>query len=164
MRVGIGILSILIVVAIILMVSFSGPGGGYVPTVIKAGNVANSQASQMAGKDENDVKAQDSIALVEDMPGNRLHGLIVKNILPGGPMETAYGLKIGDEITGTAELSFKGDTDSELDKTLVYSAYQENKPLVILRNGEELKLNPSGALTSAHPGMFAAPGAVPTQH
>jgi hypothetical protein len=162
MRAGIGILSILIVIGIIMFVSFSGPGGGYVPTVIQAGNVANSQASQMAGKDQNDVRAQDSIALDADMPGSKLHGLIVKNILPGGPMETVYGLVKGDEITGTSELSFKGDTDAELDKTLVYSAYQENKPLIVLRNGQELTLNPNSPLTAAHPNLFAAPGAQPT--
>jgi hypothetical protein len=162
MRAGIGILSILIVIAIILMVSFSGQGGGYVPTVIKAGNVANSQASQMAGKDENDVRAQDSIALEADMPGSKLRGLIVKNVLPGGPMQTVYGLAIGDEITGTIELSFRGDSDAELDKDLVYEAYQKNEPLVIVRNGQELKLNPNSPLTTAHPNLFGAPGAVPT--
>ena len=66
------------------------------------------------------------------------------------------------EITGTAELSFKGDSDSELDKSLVFSAFQENKPLIIMRNGQELKLTPNSALTTAHPNMFGAPGATPT--
>src|ERR1019366_812308 len=149
MRAGIGIISILIAIAIILMVAFSGPGGGYVPTVTKAGNVANSEAAQLSGKDENGVRAQDSIALEADMPGSKLRGLIVKNILPGGPMQTVYSLVKGDEITGTAQLSFRGDTDAELDKDLVFEAYGKNQPLVILRNGRELTLNPDSALTTA---------------
>lgn len=161
MRAGIGILSILIVIAIILYVSFSGPHGGYVPAVINAGNSANQQAAQLAGKDQSDVRAQDSIALEPDMPASKLHGLIVKNILPNGPMETVYGLKIGDEITGTAQLSFKGDSDPELDKDLVYEAYGRNQALIITRNGQELTLNPNSPLTAAHPNLFAAPGAQP---
>jgi hypothetical protein len=163
MRAGLGLLSILIAVGIIFYVAFGGPGGGYVPTVIKSGNVAQSQANQLAGKDENDIAAKDSIALVEDNPsGNNLRGLIVKQILPGGPMQTVYSLAVGDEITATGPMRVRDQNDAELAKDMVFDAFARNWPLTITRNGQELTLNPDSALTAAHPNMFAAPGATPT--
>src|SRR5947209_18810351 len=98
MRAGIGILSLLIAVAIILFVSFSGPGGGYVTTVVTKGQNAQSQASQLSGRDDNGMSAQASIVLDETMsPGGRLQSLNVKAIIPTGPMAVVYGLMPGDE-------------------------------------------------------------------
>src|SRR5213082_3592558 len=99
MRAGIGILSLLIVVAIILFVSFSGPGGGYVTTVVTKGQNAQSQAQQLSGHDDNGMTAEQSIMLEENAAGGRLHGLVVKAIMPMGPMAATYGLLKGDEIT-----------------------------------------------------------------
>ena len=161
MRVGLGLLTILIAVAIILMVSFSGPGGGYVNTVVQKGQNAQSQASQLAGVDDNGMKAQDSIVLEESSSNGKLKSLLVKLIVPTGPMAAVYGLIPGDEIIEIPPQRVRDQTDPELAKDLVYDAYQRNWPLVVLRNGEQLTLNPQGALTKAHPNLFPGPAQQP---
>lgn len=161
MRAGIGLLAVLIAVAIILFVSFSGPGGGYVTTVVSKGQNAQSQAQQLAGRDENGMTAAQSIHLEENSSGGRLHGLLVKGIVPTGPMALTYGLVPGDEIVEVGTLRVR-DYDAELMRTLVYDAYGKNQPLVIIRNGQELRINPDSALTSAHPNIFAPAGTTPT--
>jgi hypothetical protein len=163
MRVGLGILSILICIAIILFVAFSGPGGGYVPTVLKAGASGQSQASQISGRDDNGMTAQASIVLDEKSSGGRLQSLTVRTVVPTGPMATVYGLMPGDEITEVGQMKVRdGNNDGELMKALVYEAYQRNQSLVVIRGGQELQLNPNSPLTAAHPNLFNAPGAVPT--
>jgi len=162
MRAGIGLLSILIVVAIILFVSFSGPGGGYVTTVVTKGQSAQSQAQQLSGRDDNGMTAEQSIMLEENSAGGRLHGLVVKAIMPMGPMAVTYGLVKGDEITEVGPMRMRDEQNADLMKSLAFEAYQRNWPLVIIRNGQELKLSPNSALTAAHPNYFPAPGVTPT--
>src|SRR5436309_6462897 len=140
MRAGIGILSLLVAVAIIRFVSFSGPGGGYVTTVVSKGQNAQSQAEQLSGRDENGMSAEQSIMLEERDAGGRLHGLVVKAIMPMGPMALTYGLVPGDEIVEVGQMRVR-DYDIELMKALTYEAYSKNQPLVIVRNGQELKLS-----------------------
>src|SRR5439155_11443041 len=101
------------------------------------------------------------IMLEERDAGGRLHGLVVKAIMPMGPMAATYGLAPGDEIVEVGQMRVR-DYDIELMKALTYEAYSKNQPLVIVRNGQELKLSPNSALTQAHPNLFAAPGATPT--
>ncbi len=162
MRAGIGLVSILVVVAIILIVAFSGPGGGYVPTVINAGNTGKQQAAQISGRDDSGTPVSDTIALVEqDSADGHLRGLTVKTILPTSPMVTSYGLMAGDVITEIGGLSIR-DQDPELEKDLVYEAYGHNQSLTILRNGQQLTINPDTALTTAHPNYFPKPGTTVT--
>jgi hypothetical protein len=162
MRAGIGLVSILVVMAIILMVAFSGPHGGYVPTVINAGNTGKQQAGQIAGRDDNGTPVGDTIALEEhDSTDGHLRGLTVKTVLPTSPMVTSYGLMAGDEITEIGGLSVR-DEDFELAKDQVYESYMRNQSLVILRNGQQLTINPDSALTTAHPELFGKPGTTVT--
>ena len=164
MRAGIGLVSILMVVGIILMVAFSGPHGGYVPTVINAGNSGQQQAGQISGHDENGTPVSDTIALTEqDSSDGQLRGLTVKNVLPTSPMVTSYGLMIGDEITEIGGLALRDNfSDPELAKDEVYEAYSQNKSLTILRAGQQLTINPNTALSTAHPGYFPKPGTTVT--
>jgi hypothetical protein len=157
MRAGIGLVSILVVVAIILIVAFGG-NHAYVPTVINAGNSGQQQAGQIAGRDDNGTPVGDTIALEEhDSNDGHLRGLTVKTVLPTSPFVTSYGLQQGDEITEIGGLSVK-DQDFELSKDLVYEAYGKNQSLTVLRAGQQLTINPDTALTTAHPNLFAKPG------
>jgi hypothetical protein len=163
MRAGIGLLSILIAVAIILFVAFSGPKGGYIPAVVSAGSVAQSQAQQLSGQDENGMRAQDSIAMEEADAGGQLRGLTITAIIPTGPMATAYGLLKGDEIVQVGPMRLRDmNNDAELAKAMVFESYQRNEPLLVLRNGQELTISPDSALTANHPNLFAAPGTAVT--
>lgn len=159
MRAGIGILSILIAVAIIFIVAFSGPKGGVIPAVMQGGQVGQSEAAQLAGRDENGIPAQESITFEENSPGGQFRSLTVKKILPTGPMATVYGLVPGDEILQAGSYQFRGTGDAELAKDMVFDAFGKNQPLIIVRNGQEMTVNPHSALTAAHPNYFGAPGA-----
>jgi hypothetical protein len=162
MRAGIGLVSILVVTAIILMVAFSGPHGGYVPTVINAGSAGQQQAAQISGHDENGTPVGDTIALEEhDSSDGHLRGLVVKTVLPTSPMVTSYGLQQGDEITEIGGMSIR-DEDPELAKDQVYESYMRNQPLVVLRQGQQLTITPDSALTTAHPELFGKPGTTVT--
>jgi hypothetical protein len=162
MRAGIGLVSILVVVAIILMVAFSGQHGGYIPTVINAGSSGQQQAGQIAGRDESGTPVGDTIALEEhDSNDGHLRGLTVKTVLPTSPFVTSYGIQQGDEITEIGGLSVK-DQDFELSKDLVYEAYGKNQSLTVLRAGQQLTINPDTALTTAHPNLFGKPGTTVT--
>ena len=164
MRAGIGLVSLLMVLGIILMVAFSGPHGGYVPTVLNAGNSGQQQASQISGHDENGTPVSDTIALEEhDSSDGQLRGLTVKTVLPTSPMVTSYGLMPGDEIIEIGGLTLRGNfSDPELAKDEVYEAYSQNKSLTILRAGQQLTINPDTALSTAHPGYFPKPGTTVT--
>jgi hypothetical protein len=151
-----------VVVGIILMVAFSGPHGGYVPTVINAGNSGQQQASQIAGRDDSGTPVGDTIALEEqDSTDGHLRGLSVKTVLPTSPMVTAYGLQAGDEIIEIGGLSIR-DSDPELAKAQVYESYARNQSLTVLRAGQQLTINPDTALTTAHPNLFGKPGTTVT--
>ncbi len=164
MRAGIGLLSILIAVAIILVVAFWQPHGqGYIPAVLSAGSTAQSQAQQLSSQDANGMRVEDSIALEESDAGGQLHGLTIKAIIPTGPMATAYGLLKGDEIVQVGQMRVRDmNNDAELAKSLVYESYMRNEPLVVLRNGQELTISPDTAMTAAHPNLFTAPGTTVT--
>ena len=157
MRAGIGILSILIAVAIILMVGFAGKHA-YVPTVVNAGNSGRDQAAQISGQDSGGMRASESIALQAEPVTGNFRGFLVTGIIPTGPMATAYGLMKGDEIIEVGPMRLRDESDPDLAKDLVYESYQRNWPMVIVRNGETITINPDSALTQAHPEMFAKPG------
>lgn len=161
MRAGIGILCVLIAVAIILMVAFAGKNA-YVPTVVNAGQSGDAQASQIAGVDQNGIRAQDSIALQPEPADGQMRGLLVTNILPQGPLAVAYGLMKGDEIMEVGPMRMRDQNDPELAKDFVYEALQRNETLVVQRNGQELTINPNSALAAAHPQYFQKPGVTVT--
>ncbi len=154
MRAGIGILSILVCLAIVMFVMFSGPGGGYVPNTIKAGQNAQNQAQQIAGVDENGMKVQDSVGLKEVDTNGELHGIQVTQILPAGPMASIFSLQAGDVIVEVGPMRVRDEDDPELAKDQIYESTQRSWPLVIERNGEQLTLQPHGPLQAAHPNLF----------
>lgn len=154
MRAGLGILSLLVCVAIILFVMYSGPGGGYMPTALKAGHSAQSQAQQLSGRNENGMPVQDTIGLKEvDKNGNE-YGLKVHMILPTCPLISMYGLQKGDVITQVGPLTMREENDPEMMKDQVYEAGQQGRSIVIERDGKKLTLQPHGPLQEAHPGLF----------
>jgi hypothetical protein len=159
MRAGIGLLSLLIAIAIIFYISFGMGGRGYEGQVLDAGKTARDQANQLGGKDENGMKAEDSIVMDEIMNGSELRRLKVTSLVAGGPMQKAYGLMPGDEIIQADQLELRGQ-DPGMAKSLVFSGYGQNMPLVIDRNGQQMTLNPDTAITKAHPGDFAKPGSI----
>ncbi len=160
MRYGFGLLSLLIGVAILFYISFGGEHGGEVGVTMQAQKDMTVQGNQIAGRAQDGSPIESTIQLDEVDSGGSFRRLKVVSIMPGTPMDTAYGLKPGDEITRVGGLGIADNNDAGLAKTLVYSAYQDNQPIVILRNDQEITLTPDSPLTHYHPNLFGKPGAV----
>ena len=163
MRFGFGLISLLLAAGIIFYLSFGyGKHGGYEGEVLHQGKELGAQAQQLTGKDENNMSAQDSIVLEDVMSGSELRGEKVVSLVPGGPMITAYGLQPGDQVIQAEQMDLRG-SDGSLAKTLVVESFSKNQPLVVMRNGQELTLNPVNTpLTQHHLDDFGKIGANPT--
>ncbi len=158
MRAGIGLLSLLIAAAIIFYISFGGKNGGYEGTVMKQGAKAHDEAGQIAGKTEDNVPIADTIKLEEHDVGGQFRSVTVVSIIPQTPMDTAYGLKAGDEILRVGDWGVSDNNDFGLAEAKVDQAYQENSPLLVLRNGQQLTLTPNTPMTQMNPKLFGKPG------
>jgi hypothetical protein len=66
-------------------------------------------------------------------------------------MQRYYGLQKDDQILQIGEIAVKDNNDPDLAIALAKQAYQEKKPLVVLRNGQNVTL--AGAPSSAIPGL-----------
>jgi hypothetical protein len=111
-------------------------------------------ANQLAGRDQDGVRASDSIRLEAVLENNRLQYILVDEIAPNGPMATYYGLKRDDCIIQADALAFKGE-DAQLCKDMVLQAFSTHKPLVVLRDGERLTLPATPAPGTTPPGGSA---------
>jgi len=146
MRAGIGLLSLLIGVAIILYISIGTKSHpGYDATVLEKGKKASQEASQISGRTADNVPIADTIQLDEVDAGGQFRRLKVLSITPDTPMETMYKLKVGDEITRVGDLGVSDNNDAGLGKALVYDAYRQNQNLVVIRDGQEMTLKPTGS-------------------
>jgi hypothetical protein len=143
MRVGILLLLLLITVGIMLMV--------YSTNVIPTAEIGKKQqdvAQQMSGHDVNGRAAMNSFKAEEYTVANQFRGIKITDVTAGGAMDTAYGLKTGDVVLqlGPDDITIFGDYSSALGQ--LQQAYQENRPLVILRDGNKVTLTPTGPMNS----------------
>jgi hypothetical protein len=150
MRAGIGLLSILVVAAIIFYISFGGKNGGYEGQVLKQGKTAGDEAAQISGQEH----PEDSLSFDDDMAGNEFRGLKVTAVTPGGVMDKAYGIKAGDLIVQANQLDLRG-SDGGMARAMVTEGFSRNQNLVVKRGDLELTLKPVGtALTKDRPDLF----------
>src|SRR3954453_21558192 len=127
MRAAFGLVSLLVVVAIILIL-FS----MYSIPAAKQGKVAQNQAQQIAGRDEDNAPVTDAITLDAQDRNGRMEGAIVTSIVPGSAIDTHYGFQPGDVILEMGQLTVR-DYMSSADeaKDFLLKAYQENRPVVV---------------------------------
>ena len=155
MRYGFGLLALLVVVAIILVLQAYVTG----PTLHK-GVEARGQAQQIAGVDENGGRVSDSYDLKAEMDAGKLRGLRVTRISSTSPMKTYYGLQKDDVIVeyGAAGnlMKVREESDADLAKSMVAEAYQRHQPLVVLRNGQPVKLDGEAKKLPGQPSPNAA--------
>ncbi len=171
MRAGIGLLSLLIGACAIFYFSFGGSHGGYVGTTLDAGKKGREQASQISGHDDGGVPVSESIKLEPVQNDGRLRRLKVVSVVTGGPFDTAYGLKAGDEIAEVGGLGVDMNDDFGLAEARVYEAIQRVEPLTFVRDGQKLTVAPKSALSDLNPQLFgkstgraAIPGAAVPSH
>lgn len=165
---GFGLLGLLVVAAIIFWISFGPLGGGakngYVGTVLTKGKEGRDQASQISGHDETGVPVSESIKVDEVDVDGHFRRIKVLSVVPGGPFDTAYKLKVGDEVSEIGGLGVDMNDDFKLAEARLYESIQRVEPLTVVRQGQKLTLTPDTALTQLNPGLFGKAGssAVPS--
>ena len=141
MRAVFGIAGLLVSVGVIvLIISMYHPAD-----TVRTGQKAQQQAEQFAG-----VGARESIRLEPRERSGKLYALHVNYLVKDGPMEKHYGLKRDDLIVKIGPMEVK-DLDSVKDGAdWLVQAYQTNRELTVMREGQELVLQPgSGKESSA---------------
>jgi S1-C subfamily serine protease len=139
MRIGFGFVSLLVVLGIMMWIfkEIEAPE-------IEVGQKAQQESEQISGRDANGVPVYRSYKAEADMHGNQFAGIRITDLTSGGPMETGYGLKVGDVVLqiGGNDVQMFGDYESA--KGQLDQAYQSNAALVVLRGEEKMTLAVNG--------------------
>ncbi len=164
MRAIFGLVSLLVVMGIIVYL-FS----IYSIPMAKTGKKAQIEVRQMSGHDEDGTPADRTVTLEPDQSGNKLRGMTVTSVVPGGAMDRFYGFQTGDKIVaiGDAEVSALSNDDFEMAKAmLLQEGYEKKKPVIVIRNGQRLEL-PGTAVplpSSAQPASSSNPPSDSSSH
>src|SRR4051812_34082576 len=153
MRAAFGLVSLLVVVAIILIL-FS----MYSIPAAKQGKVAQNQARQIAGRDEDNAPVTDAVTLDAQDRNGRMEGAVVTSIIPNSALQQRYGLQNGDVILEMGPLSVKTNMGSPSEaKDFLLDAYQKSQPVVVMRGSERLTLPQDAARAAAAAARAPAP-------
>ncbi len=148
---GFGLLSLLIVVAIMLHMWSS-----YNSAVAPKAQEARDKASQISGYDaDTGAPAKDSVKLDPFLVQGKLKYVLVDSVVPGGAFEKYFGLKQNDSIIATGSMDFR-DVDASLAVDLIYRAYQTKDTLIIMREGQKMTLPLPGGTAPAAPAAAPA--------
>ncbi len=162
---GFGLLGLLVVAGIVFWISFGPLGGGaktgYVGTVLTKGKEAREQAGQISGHDENGVPVSESIKVDPVEIDGHFRRLKVVSVVPGGPFDTAFKLKAGDEVSEIGGLGVDMNDDFGLAQARLFESIQRVEPVTVIRDGRKLTLAPETALSDFHPEMFGKPTPTP---
>ena len=167
MRAGIGLISLLVGVALMMWLFAESE----IPKV-KAGKKAQEEAQQISGRGTDSLPAMESFETEAQRAGSRMT-LVVTAVTPGGAMQTYYGLLKDDRITGVNGMHVNdlANGDDQLAKALVAEAFGKQQKLAVVRNGQTLTLPlppgspPAGTAPAAGDGAVQqpAPTEAPTQ-
>ncbi len=114
-------------------------------TVTRETKDAREQANRWAGQDSDGVRAQDSITLDGiNAASGKLGWLEVKTVMADGPMEKAYGLKVGDRIVAIEGAPDMKEMDFREAKEFLLQAYTRSWKVTVLRNEEKIVLPQEG--------------------
>jgi hypothetical protein len=153
MKAGFGLVSVLIVVALIMWMQAKNA-----TTVLDKSKNARKDAAQFAGQDMDGVKAKDSIKMEPVLlSSGKLKSIKVTWLMPLGPMESYYGLMVGDEVVQANQLDVK-DSDTEMAPLMVLESYSRKLPLIVMRGTQKLRLPPEDGV----PAQPQAPSGQPS--
>jgi hypothetical protein len=158
MRMAFGLVSLLVVVAIILFV-----GSMYYPPMLTRGKQAQIQAQQIAGREGPGGPAvTQAVQWAEVREGGRFKGVQVAAIRdPSGALLKYYGLQVNDVVIEVNNLDFATVMMDSADaaRDWVLTGYQNMQPITVLRNGQRIVL-PQGSAPAGGAGRPA--GAAPS--
>src|SRR5688500_6621141 len=140
MRMGIGLISILVVLAIIL-IWFKNT---QIP-VIEKGQETKKEATQLSGRGPDQLPASQSVKLEAQMKNNQIESLLVTDVTPGGALDKYFGLQKGDVVVKVGQFDIRGNPYNEQAEVLVFEAAQTNKEIIVLRSGQRVTLSPKPA-------------------
>ena len=161
MRAGIGLLSILIVAAVIFYAEFGGSNGGSAGSALKADKTMRQETAQISGHDENGVPVSESIKVEPVENDGHLRRLKIVSVVPGGPFDAAFGLRANDEVSEIGGLGVDMNDDFKLAEAQLFESIQRSQSLTVVRAGQKLTIEPKTALSNLHPEMFGkSPGGV----
>jgi hypothetical protein len=137
MRMGFGLVALLVTVAIVLILFVKKEE----PT-LRAGQKAKQEAQQLTGRGPDQMPASESVKLEPQMKNNQIESLLVTDVTPGGALDQYFGLQKGDAIVKVGDFDVRGHPMGEGVDTQVYEAAQRQWPLVVLRGGQRVTLEP----------------------
>jgi C-terminal processing protease CtpA/Prc len=141
MRAGFGLVAILVTLGVIIVIMHT-----YTLPAAKQAVQTKKKVEEQFGMNtpQGYADAQASITLDDAMRGSRFDGLQVTAIVMGGPMNKAFGLMPGDQITaiGGQRLRDPPYNDPEMARATLFEAKLRQQPLTILRGGQEIQLVP----------------------
>ncbi len=140
MRMGFGLVSILVVLAIVL-IWFKNT---QVP-VIERGQEAKKEATQLSGRGPDELPASQSVKLEPQMKNNQIESLLVTDVTPGGALDQYFGLQKGDVIVKVGQFDIRGNPFNEQAEVMVFEAAQKTEEIVVLRGGQRVTLTPKAA-------------------
>jgi S1-C subfamily serine protease len=140
MRFGFGLVSLLVVLAIVMVIfkNIEAPQ-------IEVGHQAQLQAQQLSGRDANGMKAMESYAAQSFPPNGNFRGVQITDVTVGGPMDQYYGLKVGDVVLAIGGNDVTAFGGFDMAKAELDQAYQEVRELTVDRNGSKIQLPVGGA-------------------
>ena len=164
---GLGLLSLLITMAIILFL-FAGKGGclpGYLSAVMRVKKEKEPQVQQWGGKDVRGRPFWESLDLSRWPDVGALKGLTVTRVDPFGPAATHFGLQAGDVIVeiGMQEVGGPIIDSPSAGSDFLTEAFAKNFPIKV-RRADQLITLPSGAPPAPGTGAFpqvTPPGSSP---
>ena len=138
MRMAFGLVSLLVVIAIMLVLfkTFEAP-------TIETGQKAKDQAIQISGRGQDGGDAMSSFAVQPKLRGSTLDALTVLSVHPSGAMADFYGIQAGDQIVEVDGMKIGeiSNDDGETAKAMVIQkGFQASAPIVVVRNGQRLNL------------------------
>ena len=155
MRVALGLVSLLVVVAIIMLLF-----NFYTAPMLKETKSTREQAQQISGRDEDNAPVTHAITLDAQDRAGRMEAAVVTDLTPGSKLETHYGLQKGDVILELGQVTIRGNiTSADEAKDFLLHAYQRNEPLVVMRGSDRITLPQEAPARNA---AANAPGAAPS--
>jgi hypothetical protein len=151
MRMGFGLLSLLITIGLIAYMWST-----YNSAVSKGGAKARDQAQQISGRGPDGEPASKSVKLEAKTKNGQTESFEVTDVTPGGALEQYFGLKKGDSIVQVGDFPVKDYPGGEsLAEAGVFEAAQRQWSLVVMRDGQKVTLSPNGgaAAGTSIPGL-----------